>query len=171
MRSLEQIGIHALKEHILKNWMTHDAMWFLHCLQSCGISEANRLNKAAIQSLASLEFERALKLFGISRTDTFEGLKDAVDALFSVSKGEFMPFTYSFPDRNTLCWEWPEGSCFAYQGMQRMGVIDSYECGVIHRVLCWIGNAGVKCSVSPGMETCLMHARGRCAGEIRLEFP
>ena len=43
VKTIEQIGAGVLKEHILKNWMTHDAMWFLHCLQACGIEETNRL--------------------------------------------------------------------------------------------------------------------------------
>ena len=33
MKTLEQIGIDNLKEHLIKNWMTHDGMWFFHCLQ------------------------------------------------------------------------------------------------------------------------------------------
>jgi hypothetical protein len=151
--------------------MTHDAMWFYHCLQSCGIDEANRLNRAAIKSLAAIEFKRAKKLFGITRTDTFEYLKDAVDAAFSVSKGDFMNFTYTFPETNVLCWEWPGNTCFAYQGMLRMGVIDRYQCGVIYRVQCWIEQAGVGYTVSPEIRGCLMHTRGRCAGEVRFDFP
>lgn len=171
MRTIEQIGLHDLREHIVKNWMTHDAMWFLHCVQSCGIEETNRLNKAAIRSLAAIEFKRALRLFGMGRIDTLEALKDAVNAAFSVSKGDFMPFTYSFPQKDILRWEWPDDSCFAYQGMKRMGVIDRYECGVIYRVMCWLENAGMKCTVIPHFEGCLMHTMGRCTGEIRLSFP
>lgn len=171
MKSLEQIGIHDLKEHILKNWMTHDGMWFLHVLATLGINEANRLNKAAIRSLAAIEFKRATQLFGISRTDTFEGIRDAVEAAFSVSKGDFMRFTYSFPEKDLLRWEWQDDTCFAYQGMKRMGAIEGYECGVIYRVLCWLENAGVSHSVSPDMDRCLMCTRGACRGEIRLGFP
>lgn len=28
MKAIEEIGVKALKEHIIKNWMTHDAMRF-----------------------------------------------------------------------------------------------------------------------------------------------
>jgi len=172
MKTIEQIGTSALKEHILKNWMTHDAMWFFHCLEACGIEETNRLNKAAIRSLAAIEFRRARELFGLDKDtiETFEGLKEVIDAAFSVSKGDFMRFTYSFPEKNVLHWEWSGKDCFAYQGMQRLGVIDRYECGVLFRVLCWIESAGVKYTMKADMKGCLMHTAGECSGEIKFSL-
>jgi hypothetical protein len=174
MKTIEEIGAQVLKEHIIKNWMTHDAMWFYHCLQSHGISEANRLNKSAIKSLAAIELKRAEELFGIDtkHINTFEDIRKAIDAVFRVSKGDFMKFTYSFPEENVLRWEWGEGqSCFAYQGMKRMGAIAGYQCGVLYRVLCWLENLGAAYSVSGGLDGCLMHTSGKCVGEIRFFFP
>ena len=40
-----------LKELLIKGWMTHDGMWFYHCLQECGIEKTNRINKAAIRAM------------------------------------------------------------------------------------------------------------------------
>jgi hypothetical protein len=173
LKTIEQIGAGVLKEYILKNWMTHDAMWFLHCLEACGIEETNRLNKAAIRSLAAIELRRARELFGLDEDtiETFEGLKEVIHAAFSVSKGDFMRFTYSFPEKNVLRWKWPGRDCFAYQGMQRLGVIDRYECGVLFRVLCWIESAGVKYTLAADMNGCLMHTKGECSGEVRFSFP
>lgn len=171
MKTIEQIGVVCVKEHIIKNWMTHDVMWFFHCLKSYGIEEANRLNKAAIKSLAAIEFKRAMQLFGISRIDTYDDLKAAVDAAFKVSKGDFMRFTYAFPGNDTMTWEWLDDSCFAYQGMKRMGSEDRYECGVLYRVLCWLDNAGVSYACASDIKGCLMHERGECSGSIRIFFP
>jgi hypothetical protein len=175
MRTLEQIGLHDVKEHILKNWMTHDALWFAHCLQSHGIEEANRLNKSAIRSLAAIEARRARGLFGLDGVpiDSFEMVKDFVDAVFSVSKGDFMRFTYTFPEKNVMRYVWSGGGrdCFAYQGMQRLGVSDRYECGVVFRVLCWLESAGVEYAVDRDPKGCLMHSEGRCEGEVRFFFP
>jgi hypothetical protein len=173
MKTLEQIGTHALREHIIKNWMTHDGMWFFHCLQAHGIEDANRINKAAIRSLAALELKRARSLFGLNTqsVDTFDDLKEIIDAAFSVSKGDFMRFAYTFPEKNVLHWEWAGPDCFAYQGMRRMGVIDRYECGVLFRVLCWLESAGVNYGLDSELKGCLMHTEGSCAGEIRFLFP
>jgi hypothetical protein len=173
MKTIEEIGVAALKEHIIKNWMTHDAMWFLHCLQTHGIEEANRLNKGAIKALAAIELKRARELFDLEKEpiETFDELKDIIDAAFSVSKGDFMSFSYRFPEKNVMRWEWTGEDCFAYKGMKRLGVIDRYECGVLYRVLCWFESAGVKYSVSGDLKDCLMHAQGVCAGEVRFFFP
>ena len=42
-----------LKELLIKCWMTHDAMWFYHCLQECGIEKTNRINRAAVKAVAA----------------------------------------------------------------------------------------------------------------------
>jgi hypothetical protein len=172
MKTIEEIGVTAIKEHIIKNWMTHDAMWFLHCLQAHGIEEANRLNKAAIRSLAAIELKRARELFGLEKEpiETFHELKGILDATFSVSKGDFMSFSYHFPEINVLRWEWAGKDCFAYKGMKRLGVIDRYECGVLCRVLCWFEGAGVKYHAAQDLKGCLMHTKGACAGEVRFFF-
>jgi hypothetical protein len=173
MKTIEEIGVKALKEHLIKNWMTHDAMWFYQCLQAFGIEEANRLNKAAIKSLAAIEIKRAWKILGIEkeRVDTFEELKQIIDGAFALSVGDFMRGTYHFPEKNILRWEWAKGECFAYKGMQRLGVIDRYECGVTFRVLCWIESTGVRFLVSPEPKGCQMHTEGKCTGEVRFFFP
>jgi hypothetical protein len=55
MKTIEQIGNDALKEHLLKNWMTHDAMWFFQVFQKYGVDEANLLNNGAIKALAAIK--------------------------------------------------------------------------------------------------------------------
>ena len=173
MKTMDQINIEELKEHIIKNWMTHDAMWFLQCLVTFGIGEANRLNKAAIKELAAIELGRACDLFGIDRgrVDTFDALKDVINAAFAVSKGDFMRFTFAFPEKNILRWEWADKDCFAYAGMKRLGIIEGYECGVLYRVLCWLDALGIRYEVSTEINGCLMHTKGRCTGEVRFFFP
>jgi hypothetical protein len=173
MKTIEEIGITALREHIIKNWMTHDAMWFFQCLQAHGIEEANRLNKGAIRSLAAIELKRARELFGLEKApiETFHELKDIIDAAFSVSTGDFMSFSYHFPEKNVMRWGWAGKDCFAYKGMKRLEVIDRYECGVLYRVLCWFESAGVKYSVAEEVKGCLMHTKGACAGEVRFFLP
>ncbi|HVN70545.1 MAG TPA: DUF6125 family protein [Desulfomonilia bacterium] len=173
MKTIEEIGTWGLKEHIIKNWMTHDAMWFFQCLETYGIGEANRLNKAAIKALAPIELGRVCDLFGIDKTriNDFDALKDIINAAFLVSKGDFMSFTYHFPRKNCLMWEWAGDDCFAYKGMKRLKVIDRYECGVLFRVLCWLDSLGIRYEVPAGLAGCLMHTAGKCSGEVRFFFP
>ena len=175
LKTIEQIGNDALKEHLLKNWMTHDAMWFYQVFQKYGIDEANLLNKGAIKALAAVETQRARQLLGLKegRIETLSELKDFIDSAFSLSTGEFMGFTYHWQEENgehALRWSFKDGKCFAYKGMCRLGVADRYECGVLYRVLSWLDLAGIRYETIPKIEGCLQHTLGECTGKVRLFF-
>jgi hypothetical protein len=157
-----------LKELILKCWMTHDGMWFSHCMQEHGIESANEINKAAIRSLAPIEIERVRKALGIETIREFEELKKLTVGAFSLLTGPFMGFTYSFPAENVLQWEMTK--CFAYNGMTRLGAIDRYECGVIYRVANWFDSLGIRYTLTPSVKGCMMHSRGFCRGEFHFFF-
>jgi hypothetical protein len=163
------LGKMELKELLIKNWMSHDGFWFYHCLQNLGIEQANTLNRAAIQSLAATEVPRIARALGLkSEIETFEEFKAIFPEIFSVVKGDFMEFDYTFTAHDSMKWEMRR--CFAYEGMKRMGVIDRYQCGVIFRILCWLAVLKLKYSVDPPIENCLRVKRGNCSGEIFLYF-
>ncbi len=42
---MELLSKEELKEILIKGWMTHDAMWFLHFLRKTGIETTNKINK------------------------------------------------------------------------------------------------------------------------------
>jgi len=165
MRSLDK---KELKEILNKCWMTHDAMWFYHCLQECGIEKTNKINKAAVRSLAMIEIQRIKRALGIEKIETFEELKDLINGAFELIKADFMNFAYSSPSENLLHWEMQ--SCFAYDGIKEMGVIDQYQCGILCRIEGWFDSLGVKYSVTPQVEGCLMHTDGNCSGDFRFYF-
>jgi hypothetical protein len=54
--------------------------------------------------------------------------------------------------------------------MMRIGAIDQYECGVIHRIECWFESLGIKYSVSPKIKKCLMLTGEKCCGDFRFNF-
>ena len=155
-----------------KCWMTHDAMWFYHCFREFGIEKANTLNKAAIQSLAPIEVNRIMNFLGLEKEhiETFEEFKRFFEGASELFIPDFMNATMSFPRDNVFHWEFKPKECFAYKGMQRVGVIDKYECGVIFRIACWIKSLGVKFDVNPKITNCLMRDSEHCAGDFMLHF-
>lgn len=157
-----------LKEILIRNWMTHDAMWFYHCLQECGIERTNKINKAAVRSLAMIEIRRIQKAVGIDKVQTFEDLKLLTEAGWSIIKGDFMKATYSFPSENTIRVDFE--SCFAYEGTKRLGVIDEYQCGIFDRIYGWFDALGLEYSVSPRVVGCMMNTDGKCFRVIRFRF-
>jgi hypothetical protein len=157
-----------LKELLVKNWMTHDAMWFYHCLQECGIEKTNRINKAAISAMSAIEIKRIQKAAGVERLDTFDEFKRFFDMTMEIATGKFMKYTYSSPARNIIHSEW--NSCFAYEGVKGLGVIDRYECGIMLRIDTWLDTLGIKYEVEPKVTGCMMHTDGKCFRDYRFFF-
>lgn len=159
-----------LKELIIKCWMTHDGSWFYSCLKEFGVEKANKLNKAAIKLLSNVEMQRIKKALGKAheKIKTFEQLKEFIDDAFSVIKGDFMNFNYTFPSKNRLHWEMTR--CFAHEGMEKMGVSDQYQCGLLYRVGCWLDAIGTNYKIDPSIDTCLLNSREKCSGDIIFYF-
>ncbi|MBU1155134.1 MAG: hypothetical protein KKC30_12655 [Proteobacteria bacterium] len=149
-----------VKELLNKNWMTHDAMWFFHCQQKYGMEETNRLNQAAVRSMAQIEAKRLAKALGIASIGSLEDLKRFVEGVFAVVKADFMDFTYEFLQDGSL--RMNMGQCFAHQGMQRLGVLEQYRCGIYLRVDTWLKTLGVAYEAEPVFEGCLKHQQGSC---------
>src|SRR4030042_3423332 len=91
-----------LKELLVKGWMTHDAMWFYHSLQECGIEKTNKINKAAVSAMAAIEIKRIQKAAGVERLDTFDEFKRFFDMTMEIATGKFMKYAYSSPAHNII---------------------------------------------------------------------
>ena len=153
---------------LLRCWMTHDAMWFFHCAQECGMDATNKINKAAVRSMARIEIKRIKKALGIDTVETFQQLTDLMHAVFDLMQADFMGFTWHVAAENTLHWDMSR--CFAYDGVQKLGVVDQYQCGIFERMEGWAEGLGLTYSVTPQVHGCMMHTEGRCFREFRFEF-
>ena len=167
MRSLEK---QELKELLNKCWMTHDAMWFSHCLEECGIEKTNRINRAAAKSVGMIEVKRIKKALGIGEIQSFEDLKKIAIGAYEIVKGDFMHITPSFSSDNILHWEWETKQCFAHDGIKKLGVIDQYQCGIFERIGGWFDGLGIKYSITPQVEGCMLHSNGKCFRDFRFYF-
>ena len=85
----------------------------------CGIEKTNKINKAAIKSLAGIEIKRIQNEFGIGKINSFKELQNLIDKAFEVLKGDFMEIIYSFPSKNHFHCEMH--NCFAYNRIKRFG--------------------------------------------------
>ena len=151
--------------------MTHDGMWFFHCLQEFGIAAANKLNKSAIKSLSSIEIKRLRKTLGFEQgIQNFTEFKTFFDEASKLVIPDFMNATFSFPEDNKMAWAFEKGECFAYAGIKRIGAIEKYECGVLFRIKCWMDALGVKNRFDPEIGLCHRHHSGSCSGELQFSF-
>ena len=172
MSVLNKIGKKEIRDLLGKGWLTHDGMWFYHTYRELGIEKANVLNKAAIRSLAPIEIKRTKKILGIDREKIFTAVElqnfilEALELIVPSSVFEKMQFRASASD--LLRWEWKSGECFAYKGMKQIGIIDGYRCGVIYRIECWLEALGIKYTINPKINKCIMYDKGMCFGDIRI---
>lgn len=169
MQFADNIDNKEIIDLLNKCWMTHDGMWFFHCLQQFGIEETNKLNKLAIKSLAPIEMGRIRNLLGYRQNiDNYTELSDFFKKAAELMIPEFMYAAFRFPKENIMEWAFKPGKCFAYKGINRLGVIDNYECGVLYRIRCWLDCLGIKNTFSPEINGCRMHLEGKCEGQIHL---
>ena len=157
-----------IKELVSKNWITHDAMWFYHCLREFGIEKTNQLNKAAIRDMSAIEIKRIQKTLGVQEIKSFEMFHQFMDQAMAIATGKFMKYRYTMPAHNLMHGEWQ--SCFAYEGMKALGVADRYECGVMLRINTWLDTLGIKYEVEPKVTGCMMHTDGKCFRDYRYFF-
>jgi hypothetical protein len=174
MRALDDVSKEEVKDYLGKGWLTHDGMWFFNTYKELGMDAANRLNKKAVESMSPFEAERTRKILGIgnrnikSFDEMAEFLRRALELILPHSI--FGRINLSTPSRNVVHWEWKNNECFAYKGMERIGVADEYECAVIYRIQCWLNALGVKHTVSPKIEGCLIPQKGKCVGDLVFNF-
>ena len=169
MKSVENIPKGEMIDLLNKCWMTHDGMWFFHCLQEFGIEVTNKINKSAIKSLSVIEIERVKKAIGLD--GQIKNHKEFKAFFIEVSKlmiPEFMDVTFDYPDNNKMTWKFNKGKCFAYSGIKKLGVIENYDCGVLYRIKCWLDSLCINHRFSPEIGICSMHHTGDCSGEIHL---
>jgi hypothetical protein len=165
---MKKLSKNELKEVLIKNWMTHDAMWFHHCLQECGIEKTNKINQAAVRAMGMIEIRRTQKALGMGKVQTFEDFKLLSDATWGIVKGEFMKFSYSYPANNALRVDFE--TCFAYEGMKRLAVVEEYRCGIFERIYGWFDGMGIQYEVSPQVVGCMMHTDGKCFRDFTFDF-
>ena len=175
MGVLDGIEKAEIRDLLGKGWLTHDGMWFYNTCLEFGIEKANALNKAAITSIAPIEIDRMKRLLGIAREklETFDEFMQFMLSALEVTLPDsvFNKFSFTQHTGNLIRWKWEKGQCFAYKGMKQIGKIDGYRCGVMYRIECWLEALGVRYSIQPVIEGCLMHEKGVCEGEIQVFSP
>ncbi len=171
MDLIQRLNRDEVKELFSKNWLTHDAMWYGSCMQELGPEKANHLNKTAVRLMAGIEIKRIVKLMGKPKDYTVESLSELseiIETAFQLVQTSFLTFDFSFPEKNLLRGQFNE--CFAHDGVKKFGMIHNYECGIVERIKGWLDSLGVKYSMIPDFQGCLMHQNGKCVIDFRFDL-
>lgn len=152
---------------LIKNWMSHDARWFMAVAQEFGMAAVNRVNRIAAQELGKAEAPRilrALQLPLITRRDDFLLLQEAIIGL----QGPDL-IDYRLSKIGDRGFQIKVQRCFAYDNVARAGIADQYECGILPRVVGWIEAFGLEYEITPCIAKCLKTQGQECRYTITLE--
>ncbi len=152
---------------LIKNWMSHDARWFMAVAQTFGMAAVNRVNRIAAQELGRTEAPRilrALQLPPITQRDDFLLIQEAIIGLQGPDLIDYR--VSKVGDRG---WQIKVQRCFAYDNVARAGIADQYECGILPRVTGWIEALGFEYEITPCIAKCLKAQGQECSYTITLE--
>jgi hypothetical protein len=166
----ENITVSGIRDLLNKNWLTHDAAWFYYCLQEVGIAKTSEINLAAVRMMAFAEAKRLKRIFKIREIKTFGQLRAFIDGAIHSVMPKFMKFNIDATQFNVVSWRWPDGRCFAYQGIKQMNALDGYQCGIIPRIEVWLETLKVAYILEPEIKGCLMHQTQKCSGRFVFQF-
>ena len=158
----------AVRQLLVRCWMTHDAMWFANALQEHGIESANRLNLAAIRGMGPIEVARIRKALNTADIENSGQLRAFIEGAFELVGGDFMAFDWHWHEDGTASVDVQR--CFAHDGIARLGAIAAYECGIYERIYTWFDALGVGYTASPPGRQCLLHHQGKCGRDFSFDF-
>ena len=173
MKLIDMLNKKEMVEFLGKCWMSHDGVWFMNCAMELGMDAANRLNKAAIRSLAPIEIDRFRKGLGMAGgpLKNYRQVQGFFQGVGEVAIPDFMGARLAFSDKEDIRWGFDNRGCFAWRGMTRMKVIGEYECGVLYRIRCWLDALGVDYEMTPEVNgVCIDPEQGGCSGVFCLRF-
>ncbi len=153
---------------LVKNWMTHDALWFGDVAKRFGMSEASPMNLRVCRKLGTIEYKRFMKMVGVSPPRNMDELQEHFEAAQRIFVPEFIDFRVSYPGNDTIVTD--VDHCFAHAGMEQTGVLPDYECGIFERTEGWFDAMGVKYTRTPDLSRCLKFQGKECRVTVKFEF-
>lgn len=157
-----------LRDLLLKNWMTHDALWYAEVALKLGMKEASPMNLRVCRRLGQIEYKRLLNVANISPPANMEQFQTVFDIGRQVFVPDFMSLEIAYPVKNLLQIHVLE--CFAHRGMEKAGQLAEYECGIFERIFGWFDAMNLNYTVEPDLTRCLKFKGRDCIVTFRFQF-
>lgn len=157
-----------LKALLIKNWMTHDALWYAEVALKYGMVNASPMNLRVCRKLGRIEFKRLMEAIGASPPGNQKEYQDLFAIGQRVFVPEFMSYEIEYPEQNIQRWRITD--CFAHRGMQQAGLLPDYECGIFERIFGWFDAMRLTYDVEPDLSRCLRYRGKQCEVTIRFHF-
>ena len=157
-----------LRDILLRNWMTHDSLWYGEVASKFGMSEASPMNLRVCRSLGRIEYHRLMKMVGASPPRDMAEYRE----LFELGKQVFFPnFTeirIKYPGSDSQVFHVLD--CFAHKGMDKAGLLPDYQCGIFERIEGWFEAMGLTYTRTPDLSRCLKFKGEECTITVKFHF-
>jgi hypothetical protein len=164
----KQMAEDQIKDYLLTNWMTHDALWYREVASRWGMSEASPMNLRVCRHLGKIEFKRLLKATGSGPPKDMNQLKLLYEEAKRILVPPFFEADVEFEGDTAIRFLTRE--CFAYKGMKAADLIHGYACGIYERIDGWFDAMGVTYTRMPDLSLCLKHKGQECQVTFEIQF-
>jgi hypothetical protein len=166
--TLDRIDPQKLNSFLIKNWMTHDALWYGEVAGKLGMPEASPMNLRVCRKLGQIEFKRLMKIMGATVPADMQTYQELFEIGTQVFVPEFMAIDIDYPAENVQRFYVRE--CFAHRGMEKAGYLKDYECGIFERIVGWLDAMNLTYTVAPDLSRCLKFKGQACEVTIKFQF-
>ena len=165
---LNRLSSEIQKDLPIKDWMSHDARWFMAVVEHFGIEAANRLNQMVARELGRVEMKRFMKALNLTPSTNMEEYLNLKNAALSMFGPDLVDYEIRILDRQT--YEMHLTRCFAHENIVRAGIKDQYECGIFSRLQGWIDAQGLEHELTPALGKCMKVLGKECCYTVKLRF-
>lgn len=157
-----------LRDILIRNWMTHDALWYGEVAAKFGMAEASPMNLRVCRKLGRIEFKRLMKVVEASPPKDFEAYRELFELGKEVFVPEFVTIQIDYPGKSLQRFHVSE--CFAHKGMKKLGLLPEYECGIFERIEGWFDAMGLRYTRTPDLSRCLKFKDEECRITVQFHF-
>jgi len=166
--TLDRIDPQKLNSFLIKNWMTHDALWYGEVAGKLGMTEASPMNLRVCRKLGQIEFKRLMKMLEATVPVDMQAYQKLSEIGKQVFVPEFMSIDIDYPADNMQ--RFCVRECFAHRGMEKTGLLKDYECGIFERIAGWLDAMKLTYTVEPDLFRCLKFKGQECEVTIKFQF-
>ena len=164
----DRIDPQKLNSFLIKNWMTHDALWYVEAAKAFGMAAASPMNLKVCRTLGRIECQRLMKTVGAASPGNMDEYQELFEFGRQVFVPDFMKFQIEYPGNDMQIFH--VFDCFAHRGMEKAGLIADYECGIFERIEGWLDAMGLKYNRSPDLSRCLKFKGEECRIKFKFHF-
>ena len=157
-----------LRNILIKNWMTHDALWYGEVAAKFGMAEASPMNLRVCRKLGQIEFGRLMKMVEAPSPKNIEEYQELFELGKQVFFPDFVSAQISYPGNDLQIFNFLD--CFAHKGMKKLGLLPDYECGIFERIEGWFDAMGLKYTRTPDLSRCLKLTGKECKITVQFHF-